>query len=60
MKRILSKFHRLGTYDVCRTTLSCFDYKRYLLDDCDMILHISIETLIVNDVISKVLVIIDS
>ena len=34
MKRIQSKLHRigLGTY-VCKISLSCFDDKRYILDD---------------------------
>ena len=29
MKRIQSKKHKLGTYDVCKISLSCFDDKRY-------------------------------
>ena len=33
MKRIQGKLHRIGTYDVCKISLSCFDDKRYLLDD---------------------------
>ena len=33
MKRIQAKKHRLGTYDVCKVSLSCFDDKRYVLDD---------------------------
>ena len=33
MKRIRSKLHRIGTYDVCKISLSCFDDKRYILDD---------------------------
>ena len=33
MKRIQSKLHRLGTYDVFKISLSCFDDKRYVLDD---------------------------
>ena len=33
MKRIQSKLHRIGTYDVCKTSLFCFDDKRYILDD---------------------------
>ena len=33
MKRIQSKLHRIGTYDVCKNSLSCFDDKRYILDD---------------------------
>ena len=26
MKRIQSKLHRIGTYNVCKISLSCFDY----------------------------------
>ena len=33
MKRIQSKLHRIGTYDVFKISLSCFDDKRYILDD---------------------------
>ena len=33
MKRIQSQLHRIETYDVCKISLSCFDYKRYILDD---------------------------
>ena len=33
MKRIQSKLHRIGTYDVCKISLSCFDDNRYVLDD---------------------------
>ena len=33
VKRIQSKLHRIGTYDVCKIYLSCFDDKRYMLDD---------------------------
>ena len=33
MKRIQAKKHRLGTYDVFKVSLSCFDDKRYVLDD---------------------------
>ena len=32
MKRIQSKLHRMGTYDVCKISLPCFDDKRYILD----------------------------
>ena len=28
MKRIQSKLHRIGTYDVCKIYLFCFDDKR--------------------------------
>ena len=33
MKRNQSKLHRLGTYDVRKVSLSCFDDKRYILDN---------------------------
>ena len=33
MKRIQSKLHRIRTYDVCNISLSCFDDKRYVLDN---------------------------
>ena len=33
MKRIQSKKYRLGTYEIGKKYLSCFDDKRYVLDD---------------------------
>ena len=33
MKRIQSKLHETGTYDAFKISLSCFDDKRYELDD---------------------------
>ena len=33
MKRIQSKLHKIGTYDVCKNSLSCFDNEKYILDD---------------------------
>ena len=33
MKRIKSKKHKLGTYEIDKISLSCFDDKRYVLDD---------------------------
>ena len=33
MKKIQSKLHRVRTYDVYQISLSCFDDKRYVLDD---------------------------
>ena len=41
MKRIQNKLHGLGTYDVYKISLSCFDDKRYVLDDCVNILPYS-------------------
>ena len=36
MKRIQSKLHRIGTYNVCKISLSCFDDKRYDLFYLDL------------------------
>ena len=33
MKRIQIKKHKLGTYETDKISLSCFDDKRYVLDD---------------------------
>ena len=33
MQRIQSNLHKIGTHDVCRISLSCFEDKRYVLDD---------------------------
>ena len=33
MKRIQSKLHEIGTYDIYKISLSCFDDKRYIHDD---------------------------
>ena len=33
MKRIQSKLHEIGTYDIYKISLSCFDDKRHVLDD---------------------------
>ena len=33
MKRIQSKKHKLGTYEVDKISLSCFDDNRYVLHD---------------------------
>ena len=33
MKKIQGKLHKIGTYYVCKISLSCFDDKRYILDD---------------------------
>ena len=33
MKRVQSKKHKLGTYEIDEISLSCFDDKRYVLDD---------------------------
>ena len=33
MKRIESKLQKIGTYDLIKISLGCFDYKRYVLGD---------------------------
>ena len=33
MKRIQTKKHKIGTYGIDKISLSCFDNKRYVLDD---------------------------
>ena len=33
MRRIQSKIHKLGTYEIDKISLLCSDNKRYVLDD---------------------------
>ena len=33
MKRTQSKLHKIGTYNVCKISLSCFNDKRYVLNN---------------------------
>ena len=33
MKRILSKNHKIGTYEINKISLSCFDDKRFVSND---------------------------
>ena len=33
MKRIQAKKHKIGTYEINKIYLSCFDDKKYILDD---------------------------
>ena len=33
MKRIQTKKHKIGTYEIDKISLSCFDVKRYISDD---------------------------
>ena len=33
MRRIQSKKHKIGTHEINKTSLSCFDDKRYVLND---------------------------
>ena len=33
MKRMQAKKHKVGTYEIDKISLSCFDHQRYVLDD---------------------------
>ena len=33
MKRMQAKKHKIGTYEIDKMSLSCFDDKRFMLDD---------------------------
>ena len=33
MKRIQSKLDWIGSYNVCKVSLSCFDDRRHIIDD---------------------------
>ena len=33
MKKIRSQNHKLGSYEINKVSLSCFDDKRYILED---------------------------
>ena len=33
MRRIQAKKHKIGTYEIDKISLSCFDDKRFVLDD---------------------------
>ena len=33
MKKIQAKKHKIGTYEIDKISLSCFDDKRFVLDD---------------------------
>ena len=33
MKKIQRKLYKIGTYDVCKIYLSCFDDERFVLED---------------------------
>ena len=51
MKRIQNKKHKLGTYEIDKISLSCFDDKRYVLDDGIYTLFIVIFTKMVSKVV---------
>ena len=33
MEKFRSKLHKVGTYNICKISLSCFHDKRYVLDN---------------------------
>ena len=33
MKRIQSKLHKIGTYKICKISLSCFNDEKYIFDN---------------------------
>ena len=33
MRRIQAKKHKIGIYEIDKVSLSCFDHKRFVLDD---------------------------
>ena len=39
MKRIQNKFHKIGTYNVCKISLSCFYDKSYVLDGINRLVY---------------------
>ena len=53
-----SKKHKIGTYEIDKISLSCFDDKRYVLDDSVNTLAISIKTVIKNVIKIKIIIII--
>ena len=69
MKRIQSKKDKLGTYEIDKISLSCFDDKRYVLDDgiCTLAYFIKIvshvvrrlEKIVIKMILMKKIVIIE-
>ena len=55
MKRIQSKKHKLGTCEIDKMSLSCFEDKRYVLDDGIYTLSLSLSFFI--KLVSKVVII---
>ena len=39
MSRIQSKKHKLGTYEISKTSLSCFDDKRFVLNEVNTLAY---------------------
>ena len=48
MKRIQAKKHKIGTYEIDKISLSCFDDKRFVLDDGVILQFIFIKIVIKN------------
>ena len=48
MKRIQAKKHKIGTYEIDKISLSCFDDKRYASDDGIHTLLIFIKIVIIK------------
>ena len=65
MKRIQSKKHKLGTYEIDKISLSCFDGKIYVLDDgiytldSKIVLQVVIKKKILKKIVIKTIVIIE-
>ena len=55
MKRIQAKKHKIGTYEIDKISLSCFDDKRFVLDNGD---HTFIKIVIKNVIRMKIKIII--
>ena len=58
MKRIQSKKHKLGTYEIDKISLSCFDGKMYVLDDDIYTLHskIVLQVVIKKKILKKIVI----
>ena len=48
MKRIQAKKHKIGNYEIDKISLSCFDDKRFVLDDGVILQFIFIKIVIKN------------
>ena len=40
MRRIQGKKHKLGTYEINKISLSCFDDKKFVLDEIDTLAYV--------------------
>ena len=58
MKRIQAKKHKIETYEIHKISLSCFDDKRYMLDNGGNTLAYSIKIVIKNVIKIKIILII--